>query len=102
MIKRLIEWGNSFEIGNRKRTLWQEIGMQAIEQPAHFLMTYVPTFIACIVGGKTGVGIVAATAAFFFYREGRQYPSSRWYDPWLDGCVGAAGIINALAMFWQG
>ena len=102
MLNRLIAWGNTFSIGNRKRTLWQEIGMQLIEQPGHYLITYLPCFVACLIGGATGVGIVAATAAIFFYREGRQYPSSRWYDPWLDGCVGAAGLITALAMYWTG
>ena len=100
MIKRLIAWGNTFSIGNRKRTLWQEIGMQLIEQPAHALMTGIPTYIACLVGGVPGVILIAATAGAFFYREGRQYPSSRWYDPWLDGCVGAAALITVLAQFW--
>ena len=101
MLNRLIQWGNTFSIGNRKRTLWQEIGMQLIEQPGHFLMTYIPAFIACLIGGLPGVILIAATAGAFYYREGRQYPSSRLYDPWLDGCVGAAGLITAIAQYWS-
>lgn len=94
MIKRLIQklknWGNGFSIGNRARTLWQELRAQMIEQPAHFLMGLLfPLMLAFpdVVGCVIAIG----WACFIVLREWEQWPSSRWYDPWLDGLFLAGG-----------
>ena len=99
-MRKLIDWGNSFSIGNRGRTLWQEIGMQTIEQIAHFAVAFAITVTASWIGGLIGFALFALGAGYIGFREGTQYPSSRWYDQPLDvlfflmGAIGGYTVVN--------
>lgn len=98
MIKRLIDWGNSFSIGNRGRTLWEELMMQLIEQPLHFLMGFAAVSIL-IFPTYVGLAMGMAAVVWIVVREWQQWPSSRIYDPPLDWSFLIAGGAAAFLIF---
>lgn len=83
----------------------KELAKQCIDQPLHVLMAvasvwviggllvlaHVPVWLAAAVAG-------VITAAWMAYREYKQWPSERWYDPILDWTFEAGGL--ALGLWW--
>lgn len=72
-----------------------ELTKQAIDQPAHFLWAFGAFYIGLNVG-PIGYLFTAAHVAAIIYREYKQWPSSRWYDPYLDWTfyiIGAAAAV---------
>lgn len=77
--------------------LLAEVVKQAAEQPLHFVMAAGPIWLSrCITAVPWyGWAIVPALA----YREWRQWPSRRWWDPALDAAFLMLGVITAT---WSG
>ncbi|MGH6921863.1 MAG: hypothetical protein ACREJ0_29700, partial [Geminicoccaceae bacterium] len=77
--------------------LLAEVVKQAAEQPLHFVMSAGPIWLSrCITAVPWyGWAIVPALA----YREWRQWPSKRWWDPALDAAFLMLGVIGAT---WSG
>ncbi len=87
-----------------KSPVLAEVAKQAIDQPLHVLMavasvwaigwplayfTETPLWLAAALAGT-------ATAAWMGVREYLQWPSSRWWDPWLDWFFEAGGLALGL------
>ena len=70
-----------------------EVVKQAAEQPLHFAMSAGPIWLSrCLTAVPWyGWAIVPALA----YREWRQWPSKRWWDPPLDAAFLMLGVITA-------
>lgn len=84
--------GEHREITGRERGLIREVVKQSIEQPLHFLMAAAPIWLSrCLTAVPWyGWSIVPALA----YREWRQWPSKRWWDPLLDATFLILGVIG--------
>jgi hypothetical protein len=70
-----------------------EVVKQAAEQPLHFVMSAGPIWLSrCLTAVPWyGWAMVPALA----YREWRQWPSKRWWDPPLDAAFLLLGAITA-------
>jgi hypothetical protein len=77
--------------------LLAEAAKQAAEQPLHFLMSAGPIWLSrCLTAVPWyGWAVVPALA----YREWRQWPSKRWWDPALDAAFFILGVVAAT---WSG
>ena len=77
--------------------LLAETVKQAAEQPLHFAMSAGPIWLSrCLTAVPWyGWAVVPALA----YREWRQWPSKRWWDPALDAAFLALGAVVAT---WSG
>lgn len=79
----------------------REVKKQMIDQPAHYLWMFA-TFAPLAFGLKNNAGLwivlglvlVAASAGTAIVREFDQWPSSRWYDPYLDWSFLLAGSVT--------
>jgi hypothetical protein len=78
---------------SRDHDLVREVVKQSIEQPLHFLMAAAPIWLSrCLTAVPWyGWSIVPALA----WREWRQWPSKRWWDPPLDAAFLTLGVIGA-------
>jgi hypothetical protein len=85
--------GEHRETIRRQHNLVREIVKQSIEQPLHFLMAAAPIWLSrCLTAVPWyGWSIVPALA----WREWRQWPSKRWWDPPLDAAFLILGVIGA-------
>ncbi|HEX5077591.1 MAG TPA: hypothetical protein VFV80_00470 [Geminicoccaceae bacterium] len=74
-----------------------EVLKQAAEQPLHFAMSAGPIWLSrCLTAVPWyGWAMVPALA----YREWRQWPSKRWWDPALDATFLVLGVVVAT---WSG
>jgi hypothetical protein len=84
--------GDHREATRREHDLVREVVKQSIEQPLHFLMAAGPIWLSRCVTAVPWYGwsIVPALA----YREWRQWPSKRWWDPLLDATFLILGVIG--------
>jgi hypothetical protein len=75
------------------RDLLAEVIKQAAEQPLHFVMSAGPIWLSrCLTAVPWyGWAMVPALA----YREWRQWPSKRWWDPLLDAAFLVLGVLTA-------
>ena len=81
----------------RPRDLLAEVVKQAAEQPLHFVMSAGPIWLSRCLTAVPWYGWVAIPA--LAYREWRQWPSKRWWDPALDATFLALGVLTAT---WSG
>lgn len=77
----------------------RELAKQAIDQPLHVLMAVASVWLfsgpIVWLGATVGVAVTAGgvyTAAWMSYYEWKQWPSERWYDPYLDWTFEAGGL----------
>jgi hypothetical protein len=77
----------------RQGNLFAEVVKQAAEQPLHFVMSAGPIWLSrCLTAVPWyGWAMVPALA----YREWRQWPSKRWWDPVLDAAFLVLGVLSA-------
>lgn len=76
----------------------KEIGKQLVDQSLHVLIAAASVWIigwplqhvVDIVVSVFAAGVL--TFAWIAYREVKQWPSDRWYDPPLDGVFWAVGL----------
>ena len=71
----------------------KEIGKQAIDQPAHVMIAAAPIWLSRHLVGVPWYGWAAAP--LLAYREWRQWPSNRWWDPPLDWAFLTIGMVVA-------
>lgn len=71
----------------------REVRKQAVDQPLHFLIAAGPIALSRYLTGVPWYGW--ATAPLLAYREWRQWPSKRWWDPPLDWAVLVFGAVVA-------
>jgi hypothetical protein len=71
----------------------KEVGKQAIDQPGHFLIGAAPIWASRSLVAVPWFGWVAAP--ILAYREWRQWPSNRWWDPPLDWAFLTLGAVVA-------
>jgi predicted PurR-regulated permease PerM len=85
------------------RTIWQEIVKQCIDQPLHLLWAWAGIAILLwlwpTMWGPIGILFGVVNTAYIAYREYDQWPSTRWWDPYLDWLFFAAGIVVALCVY---
>lgn len=89
-----------------RRPVLGEIVKQSIDQPLHVAMNIASVFVIAALAhygsvlfqsgsltlvGSTVSGVVG-TAGWNVAREYAQWPSSRWWDPYLDWLFEAGGI----------
>ena len=81
------------DVPARHRDVLPELLKQSVEQPLHFLMAAGPIWLSRSLTAVPWYGwsIVPVLA----YREWRQWPSERWWDPLLDGAFLILGVIMA-------
>jgi hypothetical protein len=77
----------------RAGEILKEIGKQAIDQPAHFLIAAAPIWLSRHLVGVPWFGWAAAP--LLAYREWQQWPSKRWWDPPLDWAFLIIGVVVA-------
>ncbi len=84
----------------------KEIVKQAIDQPLHILMAVASVWLIGWLLTLTGLGVVLSvvisgvlTGAWMAYREYRQWPSNRWWDPVLDWLFEAGGLALGIWSF---
>ena len=77
--------------------LLAETVKQAAEQPLHFAMSAGPIWLSRCLTAVPWYGWVVVPA--LAYREWRQWPSKRWWDPALDAAFFALGAVVAT---WSG
>ena len=77
----------------RASKILQEIGKQAVDQPAHFLIAAAPIWLSRHLVGVPWLGWAAAP--LLAYREWLQWPSKRWWDPPLDWAFLTVGVVVA-------
>jgi hypothetical protein len=70
-----------------------EVVKQAAEQPLHFVMAAGPIWLSRCVTAVPWYGWAAVPA--LAYREWRQWPSKRWWDPALDAAFLVLGVVAA-------
>jgi hypothetical protein len=77
----------------RQWNLVAEVVKQTAEQPLHFAMSAGPIWLSrCLTAVPWyGWAVVPALA----YREWRQWPSRRWWDPALDAAFLMLGVVTA-------
>ena len=80
-------------VAPRAGKILKEIGKQAIDQPAHFLIAAAPIWLSRHLVGVPWYGWAAAP--LLAYREWLQWPSNRWWDPPLDWAVLTIGLVVA-------
>jgi hypothetical protein len=80
-------------VAPRAGKILKEIGKQAIDQPAHFLIAAAPIWLSRHLVGVPWFGWAAAP--LLAYREWLQWPSNRWWDPPLDWAVLTIGMVVA-------
>lgn len=73
--------------------LLAEVVKQAVEQPLHFLMSAGPIWVSRCLTAVPWYGWAAVPA--LAYREWRQWPSKRWWDPALDAAFLILGVVAA-------
>ena len=85
--------GESMPATTRQWNLLAEVVKQAAEQPLHFVMSAGPIWLSrCLTAVPWyGWAVVPALA----YREWRQWPSERWWDPPLDAAFLVLGAVMA-------
>lgn len=93
----------------RHRDMVAEALKQTAEQPLHFLMSAGPIWASRYLTAVPWYGW--AIVPVLAYREWRQWPSERWWDPPLDavflllGTIFATwqrgGSLNLLTLRWQ-
>ncbi len=93
----------------RHRDMVAEALKQTAEQPLHFLMSAGPIWASRYLTAVPWYGW--AIVPVLAYREWRQWPSKRWWDPPLDaaflllGTIVATwqrgGSLNLLTLRWQ-
>jgi hypothetical protein len=78
---------------SRQRSVLAEAVKQAAEQPLHFAVSAAPIWLSrCLTAVPWyGWAVVPALA----YREWRQWPSQRWWDPALDAGFLVLGVVVA-------
>ena len=76
---------------------WPEIGKQIGDQILHILMGIASVYLLALMFGL--VPAVIITVIWEAAREWKQWPSSRWYDPYLDWVFEIAGIALGV-MIW--
>jgi hypothetical protein len=93
----------------KKSPVLGELVKQAIDQPLHVLMTVASVwaigYVLTLVGASvTLAGVLAGvlTAAWVGVREYLQWPSSRWWDPYLDWLFEAGGLALGIWSFFAG
>jgi len=74
-----------------------KIKKQLVDQTAHFAWAYLAVVIG-LSAAPLGYAFIAMHAAAIVYREYRQWPSTRWYDPPLDWAFYALGAC--VGLFW--
>lgn len=74
-----------------------EVVKQAVEQPLHFVMSAGPIWLSRCLTAVPWYGWAAVPA--LAYREWRQWPSKRWWDPALDAGFLVLGVVVAT---WSG
>jgi hypothetical protein len=77
----------------RQWDLIAEVVKQAAEQPLHFVMSAGPIWLSRCLTAVPWYGWAAVPA--LAYREWRQWPSKRWWDPALDAAFLMLGVITA-------
>jgi hypothetical protein len=70
-----------------------EVVKQAAEQPLHFVMSAGPIWLSRCLTAVPWYGWAAVPA--LAYREWRQWPSKRWWDPALDAAFLMLGVVTA-------
>jgi hypothetical protein len=80
-------------VAPRAGKILKEIGKQAIDQPAHFMMAAAPIWLSRHLVGVPWYGWAAAP--LLAYREWLQWPSNRWWDPPLDWAFLTIGMVVA-------
>jgi len=79
--------------------MWAELKKQLIDQSAHFTWAFIAVLVSVQVwnyaGLPLGMFFLAVNFAVIGFREGRQWPSSRWYDPPLDWAIYSLGTVAA-------
>jgi hypothetical protein len=83
--------GASVTRSARSRDLVLEVAKQAAEQPLHFLMSAGPIWLSRCATAMPWYGW--AIMPVLAYREWRQWPSKRWWDPVLDAAFLTLGLI---------
>jgi hypothetical protein len=73
--------------------LLAEVVKQAAEQPLHFVMSAGPIWLSRCLTAVPWYGWAIAPA--LAYREWRQWPSRRWWDPALDAAFLVLGMVAA-------
>jgi hypothetical protein len=76
-----------------QRDLLAEVVKQAAEQPLHFVMSAGPIWLSRCLTAVPWYGWAAVPA--LAYREWRQWPSKRWWDPALDAAFLVLGVVAA-------
>jgi hypothetical protein len=71
--------------------LLAEVVKQAAEQPLHFAMSAGPIWLSRYLTAVPWYGWAVAPA--LAYREWRQWPSQRWWDPALDAGFLVLGLV---------
>jgi hypothetical protein len=71
----------------------KEVAKQAVDQPGHFLIAATPIWASRYLVGVPWYGW--AIAPLLAYREWRQWPSNRWWDPPLDWAFLSLGALVA-------
>ncbi len=89
-----------------KNPLLGELVKQTIDQPLHVLMAVASLwalgYALVLVGASVTLSCVLAavvTAAWIGVREYLQWPSSRWWDPYLDWFFEAGGLALGIWSF---
>jgi hypothetical protein len=77
----------------RTGKILKEIVKQAVEQPGHLLIAAAPIWLSRSLVGVPWYGWAAAP--LLIYREWRQWPSKRWWDPPLDWAFLTIGAVLA-------
>jgi hypothetical protein len=70
-----------------------EVVKQAAEQPLHFVMSAGPIWLSRSLTAVPWYGWAMMPA--LAYREWRQWPSKRWWDPVLDAAFLVLGAVTA-------
>lgn len=81
----------------RQWDLLAEVVKQAAEQPLHFAMSAGPIWLSRCLTAVPWYGWAVVPA--LVYREWRQWPSKRWWDPALDAGFLVLGVVVAT---WSG
>jgi len=98
-----MSWFKDFETRYR-RSVWKEAGKQAVDQTLHFAWAAATTFFPFLTWamlsawGATIPAIAGSlgSAVVIVVREVKQWPSSRWWDPWLDWLFYVIGGVFGL------
>ena len=77
----------------RQRDMLAEVLKQVAEQPLHFAMSAGPIWLSRCLTSVPWYGWAVVPA--LVYREWRQWPSDRWWDPPLDAAFLLLGVVAA-------